>query len=298
MYDVCAVSDTEVWIVGEIEKQPIDGRDVYFNVMRWNGREWNRLRVPMYDEPPQPRFPRFRAVYAVTPDHVLFAIGNSLVRWNGESFSEDNRLLQYVGQGGIQEIWGSSPDDVYLVGTDGYVVHYDGEKYQKLSTGTTYDFNDIWGVGDTAVAVASNWLFDHTYSYLLRLVHGKTLAVPEWNTRSLGRAHKSIWFEHLNHLHVVGGFIQEWKGDEWWTYLSHNLTDLSAFSFKIRGNAENDFFISGDLGLLVHWNGNSWQRYNPFDEEQRNYYHSMSVQADHVWVITALGEVIHGTRVP
>ncbi|MBN1165493.1 MAG: hypothetical protein JXB45_13020 [Candidatus Krumholzibacteriota bacterium] len=45
----------------------------------------------------------------------------------------------------LTSIWGSSKDDIYAVGSSGTIVHYDGQNWIKMDSGTIYDLNDIYG---------------------------------------------------------------------------------------------------------------------------------------------------------
>jgi len=46
-----------------------------------------------------------------------------------------------------QAVWGSADDDVWLVGTDGAVVHFDGASFTPVDVGATAHLMDIWGTG-------------------------------------------------------------------------------------------------------------------------------------------------------
>lgn len=46
---------------------------------------------------------------------------------------------------GIIGIWGSSGTDVFAVGWNGTIIHYDGSSWSSMNSGTIYDLHDIWG---------------------------------------------------------------------------------------------------------------------------------------------------------
>jgi hypothetical protein len=51
------------------------------------------------------------------------------------------------------KVWGSGVDDVYIVGQNGAVLHWDGESLVELHVGVGEDLIDVWGTGPDRVAV-------------------------------------------------------------------------------------------------------------------------------------------------
>ncbi len=77
------------------------------------------------------------------PETVLPTTGlGKWVRLNplpsGESILSDTPEFFYT-------VWGSSSSDVFAVGTDGVIVHYDGVGWSNMNSGVNYDLYDIWG---------------------------------------------------------------------------------------------------------------------------------------------------------
>lgn len=44
----------------------------------------------------------------------------------------------------LQEVWGSSASDVFAVGDNGTVLHYDGHDWSPMDSGTTANLLAIW----------------------------------------------------------------------------------------------------------------------------------------------------------
>lgn len=51
----------------------------------------------------------------------------------------------------LNAIWGSGPNDVWVVGTRGYAAHFDGTKWESRSAKTLLALFSIWGSGPTDV---------------------------------------------------------------------------------------------------------------------------------------------------
>ncbi|MGB9664444.1 MAG: hypothetical protein ACPL25_05945 [Ignavibacteria bacterium] len=53
----------------------------------------------------------------------------------------------------INKIWGSSSEDLYAVGNNGNIAHWDGRVWRKLESGTSTDINDIWGINNSLLNI-------------------------------------------------------------------------------------------------------------------------------------------------
>ncbi len=47
----------------------------------------------------------------------------------------------------IRSVWGSRFDDVYAVGTDGIIIHYDGANWEPMTVPTSVRLREVWGAG-------------------------------------------------------------------------------------------------------------------------------------------------------
>ena len=45
-------------------------------------------------------------------------------------------------------MWGTSDNDLYIVGNNGLIAHYDGRQWQRIESGTDTQIRDIWGYVD------------------------------------------------------------------------------------------------------------------------------------------------------
>jgi len=112
-------------------------------------------------------------------------------------------MLNIYSNGTFLELWARDEKYAYIVGQLGTLIHYDGSSLTQLDAGTQYDINDVWGVADTVVSIASTWLFDATPTRIIRTVglrsdnnleNGipRAMKIPKPNprVRSLGRRGK------------------------------------------------------------------------------------------------------------
>jgi hypothetical protein len=59
----------------------------------------------------------------------------------------------------LRAVWGSSATDVFVVGLDGTILHYDGTTWSPLDAKTSTYFYGVWGAGANDVYVVGNPIF-------------------------------------------------------------------------------------------------------------------------------------------
>ena len=125
----------------------------------------------------------------------------------------------------ITSIWGSSSQDVWFGGHDGYLVHWNGQAFQNHSIPVDYDINELWGCGPDSVWAATG---------------GKTVK---------GRFKK----KHE-------GAILHWDGSSWKEVLLDGfqlgmVRDVDGTSCTDVWFAAWPPYIVDDTPNLIHWDG-------------------------------------------
>ena len=49
----------------------------------------------------------------------------------------------------LDAVWGTSSSDVYAVGWEGTILHYDGTEWSAMPSGTTAHLHDVWGMSSS-----------------------------------------------------------------------------------------------------------------------------------------------------
>ena len=162
LQDVDATAPNDVWAVGS------------FIVIRWNGTEWQVV-------PNAPRSAHLKSVAVVAPNDV-WAAGIVTVCGPFEGCSSYTQLVHFngtqwttvpnegvAGNGSLNSISGTAPDNVWLVGRDNnnktFVAHYDGTVWQRVASENTppsdsdvdellgvsaFSPTEVWAVGDAS----------------------------------------------------------------------------------------------------------------------------------------------------
>ena len=266
LLDVAIVNENDIWAVGEIHTAETDTVDSLgnwippYNAVHWNGSEWELMRI-FYIFNGQSIFHPLKFIFSFENGEIWFG-GNGIVKWDGQQFSNVEIPQSAWGPVAINKAWGSSADNVYIVGDNGHIAHYNGSNWQKLDSGTEADIQDIWGhiQGDDTevIAIASN-AFTERRRALLNINQTSVTLLD-----TVGLAHYSftgIWFDQGQDYYLSGStlYYKQQLSDNAWVRLDQ--THPQYYKNAIRGNAGNDVFIAGSFGLLSHYNGSTWRHY-------------------------------------
>ncbi|MCS6797372.1 MAG: hypothetical protein NZ898_02385 [Myxococcota bacterium] len=164
--------------------------------------------------------------------------------------------------GALISVWGRSATEVWTVGGDEgggrgpIVLRYDGSIWRRVSTGL--DGGELWwvhGTSDGAVYVGG------TGGVILRWRDGRFERMPTPGTDTVF----GIWAAAPDDVWAVGGtgtsgaFAWRFDGLSWRSVaLPDEVTDASLF--KVWGRGRDDVWLCGSRGLLLHWNGERFER--------------------------------------
>ena len=263
LYDVAIIDENNIWAVGEIYMLDSLGRPDpnAYNAVHWDGTKWELKRIYTYSACSSIDYAPLKSIYAFAENHIVVTSGGGLWWFDGKKWNSEcsiNPLLT----GAINKLWGSSSNDLYAVGNNGNIAHWDGRKWTKIESGTDLDFLDIYGANDTKtnnqqiLAVCSRNLPLDKGIYK---IEGNTaIEIPsepiQWQLAG-------VWFIPNRHYYVVGAGIYEknFLTDSKW---KENALDITHYiTPKIRGNNLNDVFAVGAFGEALHFNGVSWRSY-------------------------------------
>ena len=258
--DVIAISENNIWAVGQIYKN-----DTTFNALHWNGQRWETHAI-LFNTLTGNRSPsRIEAVFAFSEDDVwMFSVVGSYAHWDGRNWESH---LVYETKGSIRRIWGSQNDRVFFVGSNGNITKFGETGWQLVNNQISENLKDIAGF----IGHEDLWVCGYASNYSSSiLLH---FDGSEWQTnwRLTPEAFAVSTYEGLlqslcalgeDSLIVVGGdgvFRQDRIGN---SPPKRDNINLNAFPQSIRGNAPNNLFIVGFNGMVWHFNGRSWHFFN------------------------------------
>ena len=161
----------------------------------------------------------------------------------------------------MNKIWGSGNSNLYIVGNNGSIAHYNGTNWQRIESGTTLNINDIWGDFNEKtqeweiLAVASN-VNTSVERAIIKIGNNTSQST---STSPIQWSLKTCWFIPMRKYYVAGSGIYEKHNlilDQW---ANEPLEITTYYTNRIRGNDINDVVGVGAFGDLVHFNGWQWE---------------------------------------
>ena len=299
--DVAIINENDIWAVGEIHTDETDrwNEDSTewikpFNAVHWNGIEWEYKRTL----PSGKGFSPNRSVFAFSSNDIW--VGTSApYHWDGQEWTAYN--VTGIHNGYINKIWGTSSQDMYFVGTNGSITHYDGQSWQRLESGTDIDIVDIWGSQNVEnnkyeiLAAASTNFHIEKERHILR-IDGNTVSFEPDSGLAINLS--TIWFKAGKTYYAAGDglYIRENNELTW----KKETDQLGYYKSEVRGININDVFVTGSFGLLSHYNGNNWKHYT--GKELPYFYgswHSLDVISDYIVAVgerSGKGLILRGKR--
>lgn len=145
-------------------------------------------------------------------------------------------------------IWGYSPIDVFAVGSGGVILHYDGETWSEMDSGTTFTLYDIWGT-------APNDIFAVGYAGTILRYNGEI-----WNALSFQtyRNLYGVWGSSNHDVYAVGDgpYVNQPSGSVFYydgktSFWNERFRYTGRYLRGVWGSSANDIYFVGGMGPLV-----------------------------------------------
>jgi len=219
-----------LWIVGSNR-----------NLIEWDGERWTQRSD---DETGQ-----LNGIFGFADD-LVFAVGSGIRRWDGANWTVEELPVQLSNS--LEDVWGSSPSDIWAVGRD-MILHFDGEAWSQQSEPFAAitepmrlkDANGVWGSGpdDVFIAMRTGVLhFDGAswdYVSTSEMSGEGSPKQTEYLYAIDGGGPNAVW--------VVGqdGFVARWDGSGWTTERTTTSTLLQGVWV-----GEDAVYASGTSGII------------------------------------------------
>ena len=241
-------------------------------IFRKNGDAWDSLNSgPSFDR-------KVHSVWGVRGDNLYFVgritdrdttFFDSTVDSNITVDAPDKPFItQYNGLNfadapisgidwGLYDIWGSSESNIYAVGYNGTVVHYDGSSWNvELTDGTSPTFlTSVWG------ADSANMYAGGSGGALLN--NRPCEANPDslcWNVLTTHSYHAlwDVWGLSDTSVYMAGtnGTIINYNSTD--SIMTKMETGVNNSLYSIWGTAEDNLYAVGWGGKIIHYNGSLW----------------------------------------
>jgi hypothetical protein len=266
LFDVAIISPENIWCVGEINiaDTSINGYTTY-NAMHWDGSLWELKRI-LY----QGSFWTIRTIFTFSENDIWFS---AFVRYNGQNFIE-LPIPPILNGWTINKIWGGSSNDLYAVGNDGNIAHFQNWQWSKITSGTDVDLKDILGTIDGNEIWTCGWSNQNGRVAILEIKGNDVESIWDSQTNTTlniysGTLLNSLWTSGNGEFVLVGGQVfrhslidkrivrKEWVP----TSNGWKVLDLGNFAYRISGSNKNNIIVAGDAAMIWHFNGKSWHKF-------------------------------------
>jgi hypothetical protein len=262
---VTIVNDTLVYAVGQMFKRDSTGRieiEKPYCLAKWNGSSWTLKQLSYYNPDvitgdPYGYLPEGYSIIVFGTNDIWIA-AYSVFNWDGVS-SQVVRSLSSIQLGSsVTKLWGTSRNNIYGVGPNGSIAHFDGTSWTKMESGTTVDLTDISGSPDGKEVWACGYETSDGSSVILRLKNGVWEKFGGNTVNSLlYNVILGVWSCHTNSLYIAhDGSVSLFN-----TIIPNNII-IGTFqigALAIRGSSKNNVGVCGDGGFIRHWNGITWE---------------------------------------
>jgi hypothetical protein len=210
-------------------------------ILHWDGKAWSlaeKLKtltdlLGLWGSGPND-------VWAVSYEVVA---GVAIRHWDGKAwtvaFGDPTATSAVEAEGAMYGVWGSAPNDVWAVGENGVMAHWNGLNWALTPSGTTSTLRSIWGSG-----AADVWAVGGRYQQgTIRRWDGKA-----WSdvTSPPKQQLLSVWGGDFAEL-WIGGVEGIFRGDR----SSWTATVQGFAATAIWGSSPRDVWFAG-TGTLLH----------------------------------------------
>ena len=279
--DVEVVSANNIWVVGEIavpdSSNWIGPGNCNYNLARWNGSSWQFIQIiaPV----------ALNSIHYFDDDDLWVTTNSFPIHWDGSTWTLfHTQEMGIPGSPGLA-CWGTSSSNMYFVGREGAIVHYDGTSFTKIAQDYDTDFQDVVGTPDGEhVFVLGNSLWSPGEEMLIHLETG-TQIWGEIPYPVVGTEEIKIDARNMDvsgnklYLPMIGGV---------WTYNYSGLesefynppySEYGSGVYRMTcAISPNNILFGGSKMNLLHFNGVS---YKYVDEIQYNLSHLVMKGGDY-----------------
>ena len=248
LYDVAIIDENNIWAVGEIytkDSYTYDSLGKWidpYNAVHWNGSDWELIRI-YYNYRGTPSWSPIRTIFAFANNDIWYSSG---LHWNGKIFEQpDNGAFDGWEP---NKMWGTSSSDLYAVGNNGNIAHYDGKSWKKIESGTTLNIGDIWGMSDGKGGY-DKYLAADNFMIKLDSKNQRT----SFTIQQSGFIN-SLWAKTDHLIYTAGDGVTLFKNSNWERTDNPELNLI----FRIRGEDYNNVSGLSANRKIYHFNGYTW----------------------------------------
>ncbi|MBC8215014.1 MAG: T9SS type A sorting domain-containing protein [Candidatus Marinimicrobia bacterium] len=138
--DVAIVNENDIWAVGEIRTNVENPSLDMKNLVHWNGVEWEMTNVLLGGLAYAIEYFQDNDIWIILEGFPTHWDGNEWTLFHLQNMGLDVHILK--------ALWSSSSENIYFVGDQGSLVHYNGIEFTQIESGTEIDLRGVSGSED------------------------------------------------------------------------------------------------------------------------------------------------------
>lgn len=244
----------DIYVAGD------DGLVLHYDGEQWD--EWQDLEIPGDTSATSTDI---NGIWGPSGTTRLVAVGDSGRVWfvDGGAKVLNFTWMKNATPIDLHAVWGTSIDNIYAVGDDFSLLHYNGSTWSEVDTGlsipstsddTEDDFNAVWGTTPDNVFVVGDqgtvWHFD-----------GQRWSKPLLPAMYADTAFRAVWGTSKNSVFIGGedGATMHFDGEHW---IGLRAT-ISDHLYAFWGTSASDLYAVGNNGAIARHNGIAWAELGP-----------------------------------
>jgi hypothetical protein len=243
--DVWIFDEKNIWVVGLFP--PTSSIAGEYNIMRWNGSNWVPAGLHFNSS-------GVESICALDSSTIFFAAGFPIKYKSGTYTEYIMADLKFSNGQQVDKIWASSESNVWGVGANGCIVHYDGVTWKKIEYDNQYNFLAITGSKESGIAYATgrtrNW-----NTVIVRLQYDSAKTIFQGGDLYHPQSIEFFSMSNENEILISGAVIRKF------TLSSLRMDTLytpSLYMSAMGYVAQNDIYYFGEyhgVSEVLHYNG-------------------------------------------
>lgn len=248
----------------------------WFYIHHYDGKEWTKIDLPfsftnqylssLYGFGPNDVYVTgyntafFDGIPKITP-FILHYDGNTWTSQLPQDYDSNIQLL---------DIHGINPDNVWAVGTEGAVYHYNGAAWRKQPFPDSIDNYSVFALPDGRTFMCGEYFNNDRNPdlavYYFMEFNGNSWSIVdtnsiryinnEWQMKKFG--YKDIWGSGINNFYTAGGGVFKYNNPGW------TIINWGGNPENIHGLSWNDVYLVADEGCIRHFDGNQWYNFKRY----------------------------------
>jgi len=163
-----------------------------------------------------------------------------------------NSVALPTSPGMLGGVWGAAADEVFIVGEGGAVLRGAGDQWEALDTGTDAWLRAVWGTGPDDVFAAGDGVLLH---------YNGTV----WTKEASGQF-RGVWGADKDNIFAASqSSVLKREGTSWLQVHTPPYSSLGYPEYRaIFGSSASDFFAVGSSSTMTHFNGMSYETTTDF----------------------------------